>query len=129
VIRETGHRKKNPIASPDRLVGSQWTSVEVYNGHRHHMIMDVRGSAKKGTMEVRMQNCCGDQQDFFIPVTELKDKMIWRMGWKTMQDIHRANGGPLLDARLCFRCNGNRILSCLDCDGLGKIPSYEPLHD
>lgn len=79
-------------------------------------------------MQVRMRNCCGEQEDFWISVEELKNKMIWRMGWETLEDIERANGGPLMDIRLCFRCKGGRILPCVECGGEGKIPSYEPLH-
>jgi tryptophan-rich hypothetical protein len=128
VIRETGHRKTNPV-TPDRLPGSLWTSVEVYNGHRHHTIMEVMGSRRKGNMQVRMRNCCGEQQDFWISANELRNKIVWRMGWQTLEQIIKANGGPLLDGRLCFLCKGDRILDCLDCGGLGMIPSYEPLYD
>lgn len=127
IVRASGQSKYNKI---DRLVGSQWTSVEVYNGHRHHTVMEVTGSVRhKDNMAVRMQNCCGPQQDFWISVQELRDKMVWRRGWLTLQDIERAQGGALRDARLCFRCKGGRILPCIECDGVGEIPSYEPLYD
>ncbi len=127
-IRATGNRLKNFIHL-NRLVGSQWTSVEVYNGHRHHEVVELKGSPKKkNMMQVRMRNCCGEQEDFWISVEELKNKMIWRMGWETLEDIEKANGGPLMDVRLCFRCKGGRILPCVDCGGEGTIPSYEPLH-
>jgi len=88
VIRATGHnRKRNPIKA-DRLVGSQWTSVEVYNGHRHHTVMEVRGSRKnRESWRLRLRNCCGEQNDFWIPVDELRDKMVWRMGWLTLEQI------------------------------------------
>jgi len=129
VTRATGSRKQNPVRV-DRLLHSRWTSVEIYHGHRHHTILEVQGSVKKKkNVQVRMRNCCGEPNDFWIPLDELKDKLIWRMGWLTLEDIVRANGGPLLDARLCFRCKGGRILPCVDCDGQGEIPSYEPLYD
>jgi len=128
-IRATGSRKRNAIVV-DRLVGSLWTSVEVYNGHRHHTIMDVRGSPKrKLEMQVRMRNCCGEREDFWIPVRELQDKMVWRMGWQTLDEILQASEGPLRDARECFRCKGKKILDCIDCLGEGIIPSYEPLYN
>jgi tryptophan-rich hypothetical protein len=129
VIRETGHRKTNPVANADRLPKSLWTSVEIYNGHRHHTIMEVMGSRRKENMQVRMRNCCGEQQDFWISANELRNKEVWRMGWITFNDIIRAQGGPLLDARICFLCKGNRILTCIDCGGVGEIPAYEPLYD
>lgn len=128
-VRATGSRKNNQV-DLDRLISSQWTSVEVYYGHRHHAIMELRGSPKqKNDCQIRMRNCCGDQNDFWITVKELRNKMVWRKGWQTLEDIHRANGGPLLDARMCFRCKGERILPCVDCNGVGEIPAYEPLHD
>jgi len=131
VIRATGQRKRNSINLQDlnRLIGSQWTSVEIYNGHRHHTVKEIQGSKKQKTLKVRMQNCCGDQQDFWIPIDELRDKTVWRMGWLTLQDIRDADGGPLRDVRVCFRCKGERILLCVDCDGKGNIPNYEPLYD
>jgi tryptophan-rich hypothetical protein len=129
VIRETGHRKTNSVANAERLPKSLWTSVEIYNGHRHHTIMEVMGSRRKENMQVRMRNCCGAQQDFWISANELRNKEVWRMGWITFNDIIRAQGGPLLDARVCFLCKGNRILECVDCGGVGTIPSYEPLYD
>lgn len=128
VVRETGHRKTNPV-TPDRLPGSLWTSVEVYNGHRHHTLIEVMGSKRKNNMQVKMRNICGEQQDFWISANELRNKIVWRMGWITMEQIHKAQGGPLLDTRLCFRCKGNKILECVDCGGVGTIPSYEPLYD
>lgn len=130
VVRATGPRRHNSYQI-DRLVQSQWTSVETYNGHRHHTIVETRGSRRRGTMEVRMRNCCGEQQDFWIPEAELREKRIWRMGWRTLDDILRAkdrNGGALIDAKVCFRCKGDRILPCVECDGQGEIPSYEPLY-
>jgi len=128
VIRSTGQRKTNPI-QPDRLVGSLWTSVEVYQGHRHHTVMESRGSRRKENLEVRMRNCCGEQQDFWISANQIRNKMVWRMGWQTLQAILKADGGPLRDARVCFLCKGKMVVECVDCDGKGTIPNYEPLHD
>jgi tryptophan-rich hypothetical protein len=131
VVRATGHRKRNSF-NVDKLVHSQWSSVEVYNGHRHHTVVETRGSKRKGNLEIRMRNCCGPQEDFWIPEEELRDKRVWRMGWLTLDDILKAgerNGGVLIDARICFRCKGERILLCVDCDGKGQIPNYEPLHE
>lgn len=128
VVRATGNTRRNRILV-DKLVKSQWTSVEVYNGHRHHTIMEIRGSKKNNNLQVRMRNCCGEQQDFWISVDELRDKTMWRMGWLTLEQILQANGGALIDARLCFRCKGDRILPCVDCDGLGQIRNFEPLYD
>lgn len=131
VVRATGQRKRNSFIV-DRLVHSQWSSVEVYNGHRHHTVVETRGSKRKGTLEIRMRNCCGPQDDFWIAEEELRDKQIWRMGWLTLEEILRAkerNGGALIDAKRCFRCKGQRIIHCVDCDGKGEIPSYEPIHN
>jgi len=90
VVRATGQRKKNRVPVQQKLIGSQWTSVEVYNGHRHHTVMEVQGSKKKDNLQVRMRNCCGDQKDFWISVAELKDKMVWRTGWQTLEQIRSA---------------------------------------
>jgi hypothetical protein len=76
-----------------------------------------------------MLNCCGDPHSFWISLRELKDKSMWRQGWQTLEQILKANGGPLIDARVCFRCKGNCVLSCVDCQGLGSIANYEPLYD
>jgi tryptophan-rich hypothetical protein len=129
VIRATGMSRANKVDA-NRLVGSLWTSVEVMYGHRHHQVIEVQGSPKnKNQMRVRMLNCCGTPQEFWLPLIELKNKSIWRMGWQTMEDIQQADGGPLLDAKVCFRCKGDRILPCIECAGQGSIPSYEPLHN
>lgn len=128
VVRASGQPRRNRIVA-DRLVKSQWTSVEVYHGHRHHTVEEVRGSLRKQNLQVRMRNCCGEPQDFWIDAEELHNKRIWRMGWQTLEQILQADGGPLVDACRCFRCKGGRILRCIDCDGVGEIPSYEPLHD
>lgn len=128
VVRASGLQKRNQL--PRKLEGSQWTSVEVYRGHRHHTIMEVRGSPRcMDTYQVRMRNCCGPTSDFWIPVHEIREKRVWRMGWLTLQDIRKADGGPIIDARLCFRCKGGKVLACVECDGKGEIPSYEPMYD
>ena len=127
-VRATGNNKKNSIVA-ERLVGSQWTSVEIQYGHRHHALLETRGSAKKKNWEARMRNCCGEQNDYWISVDELRSKLIWRKGWQTLEQIRQADGGALIDARVCFRCKGGRILPCADCDGVGEIPSYEPLYN
>jgi tryptophan-rich hypothetical protein len=129
VVRASGMRKRNQI--PRKLEGSQWTSVEVCRGHRHHTVIEVRGSprSRDDSHQVRMRNCCGPSNDFWIRVSEIREKRMWRMGWLTLEDIQKADGGPIADARLCFRCKGSKILPCVECDGKGEIPSYEPLYE
>ncbi len=135
VIRQTGPRKTNRIQL-DRLLNSRWTSVEIRHGHRQYRVVEIKGSIKhmkkqKEPLQLRMVNCCGDNRvtDFWIPMAELQNKLMWRMGWTTLQDIQRADGGALLDVRFCFRCKGHRVVSCIDCDAKGKIESLEPLYD
>jgi hypothetical protein len=89
----------------------------------------VRGSKKKENLEVRMGNCCGEPISFWVFADELKNKDVWRKGWVTLDEIIQANGGALLDVAVCFRCKGERILKCIDCDGKGQIESHEPLYD
>jgi hypothetical protein len=129
VVRASGMRKRNQL--PRKLEGSLWTSVEVYRGHRHHTVVEVRGSPRScgDSHQVRMRNCCGTTSDSWIPVDEIREKRVWRMGWLTLEDIRKAVGGPIVDARLCFRCKGGKILPCIECDGKGEIPSYEPLYE
>lgn len=130
VVRASGLQKRNQL--PRKLEGSQWTSVEVYRGHRHHTVMEVRGSPRNrndGSYQVRMRNCCGETSDFWIPVSEIREKRVWRMGWLTLHDIRKADGGPIVDARFCFRCKGGKILPCVECNGKGEIPSFEPIYD
>lgn len=133
VIRATGNfNTKNILPRPENLPQSQWTSVNIRMGHRHHSVIESRRpkGGKKNDTEVRMRNCCGEQQnDFWIPLMELRDKSVWRKGWVTLQDIRDADRGPLRDAKICFRCKGKRVLDCIDCDGKGSIPNYEPLYD
>jgi tryptophan-rich hypothetical protein len=132
VVRTTGHATHNTIPQPNpeqSLLGSRWTSVEVYRGHRHHEVRETRGSYRKRTLHVRMENCCGETNTFWISLDEIRDKSIWRKGWVTMADIVSANGGPLRDARACFHCHGHKIIKCLECDGQGQIPSHEPLYN
>ena len=113
----------------ERILETKWTSVEIREGHRQYRVTEVQGSKRNDNVQLRMSNCCGDPVDFWISLPELKNKAIWRMGWTTLKEIRQADGGALLDARLCFRCKGDRVLKCVDCDGEGKIASYEPLYD
>jgi tryptophan-rich hypothetical protein len=128
VIRQTGQRETNTIQA-SRLIGSKWTSVEIRNGHRQHTIVETRGSTRKETLECRIINICGNVKDSWISLNELKNKGLWRKGWTTLEEIQRADRGPLRDARFCFRCKGEQVLKCVDCDGKGNIPSYEPLYE
>jgi tryptophan-rich hypothetical protein len=131
VTRATGQRKRNMVHL-DRVVGSRWTSVEIRAGHRHYVCMETRGSRKKNNLELRMTNSCGPEEErvhLWILEDELRDKMCWRMGWVTMQEIEEANEGPLIDAKECFRCKGSCILSCPECFGRGKLGYYQALHD
>jgi len=128
VIRATGTRKTNRVQA-SKATGTRWTSVETRMGHRQYRVIEVKGSKKKDNLELRMGNVCGDPVDFWIPVEELMNKMIWRMGWTTLEEILLAEGGPLLDVRLCHLCKGEKIRQCSHCSGEGMIPSYEPLHE
>lgn len=128
VVRKTGTTKRN-IVDPNKVVGSQWSSVAIREGHRHYRVVEMKGSAKKKTAELRMGNCCGDPITFWIPLEELRNKNVWRKGWVTLEDIHLADRGDLPDIATCFLCKGERVLQCLDCGGAGMIESYEPLHD
>jgi len=131
MTRATGQRRRNTV-NPTRIAGSRWTSVEIRAGHRHYVCMESRGSRKKNNLELRMTNSCGpeeDRVDLWIPEEELRDKMSWRMGWVTMQEIEDANEGPLIDAKVCFRCKGSRILSCQECFGRGKLGYFQAIHN
>ena len=128
VIRATGTRKTNPV-QPAKVTGTRWTSVEKRMGHRQYRVIEIKGSKKKNNLEIRMGNVCGDPVDFWIPVEELMNKMVWRMGWTTLEEILQADGGPLLDVRLCHLCKGDKIRQCSHCSGEGTIPNYEPLHE
>jgi len=118
-VRASGLTKSNRVEL-DRVVGSQWSSVQVRMGHRHYRVGDVKGSKKRNNVELRMHNCCGDQDKiFWIPLTELKDKNKWRKGWVSRRLIEEAEGGELLDQAACFRCKGTCVIECLDCNGTG----------
>ncbi len=131
MIRATGHRKRNALV-PDRAVGSRWTSVEIRSGHRHYVVSEVRGSRKKKNLQLRMSNSCGPEEKrvhLWITEGEIRDKNEWRMGWVTLEEIRMADKGPLIDAKTCFRCKGERILNCIECDGKGKTGYHQVLYE
>lgn len=126
-VPQTGNNKKNIL--PPKLEKSKWTSVEIRNGHRQHTVVETRGSRKRNNLECRIINICGNVKDTWIPADELKDKELWRKGWTTLDEIQRADRGALKDAKRCFRCKGRKVINCIECDGKGTIPNYEPLHN
>lgn len=131
VTRATGPRKRNTV-NPDRIVGSRWTAVEIREGWRHYICAETKGSRKKNNFEVRMTNSCGPEEkrvNLWIPEKEIRDKNIWRSGWLTLDEIRQADFGPLIDAKICFRCKGGKILPCVECEGKGKIGFNQPLYD
>jgi hypothetical protein len=78
-----------------------------------------------------MSNTCGPEErrvHLWIPEDEIRDKRAWRMGWVTLEEIRMANRGPLIDSKLCFRCKGERVLSCIECDGKGKTGYHQQLY-
>jgi len=78
-----------------------------------------------------MSNSCGPEEDrvnLWIYEEEVRDKQAWRMGWVTLEEIRMAEKGPLIDAKVCFRCKGDRVLKCTDCDGKGKTGYHQQLY-
>lgn len=131
VTRATGQRKRNQM-NINRINGSRWTSVEIRSGHRHYVCSEARGSRKKKNLELRMTNSCGPEEkrvNLWITENEIRNKMEWRMGWVTLEEIRMADKGPLIDAKTCFRCKGEQILKCIECDGMGKKGYYQELHN
>ena len=131
LVRATGQRKRNTV-NIDRIVGSRWTSVEIRCGHRHYVCDEIKGSRKKKNLSIRMTNSCGPEEErvnLWIEEEELKNKFIWRAGWITLEEIINADKGPLLDEKVCFRCKGDRIIKCAECDGKGKLGFNQVLYD
>jgi len=131
ITRATGHRKRNSFDA-DRVVGSHWTSVEIREGHRHYVCTESKGSRKKKNFQVRMSNSCGPEETkvhLWITEDEIRDKASWRMGWVTLEEIRMADSGPLIDAKICFRCKGERVLKCIECDGKGKLGYHQRIYD
>mmetsp|Transcript_15800 Transcript_15800/g.23747 ORF Transcript_15800/g.23747 Transcript_15800/m.23747 type:complete len:273 (+) Transcript_15800:137-955(+) len=131
VIRATGHRKRNALVV-NRAVGSRWTSVDIRCGHRHYVVSEVKGSRKKKNLELRMSNSCGPEEKrvhLWISEDEIRDKGEWRMGWVTLEEILQADKGPLIDAKVCFRCKGECVIKCVECDGMGKTGYHQVLYD
>lgn len=129
VVRASGNRKRNSLV-PSKAIKSKWTSVEIRFGHRHYLCDEIRGSRKKKNLELRMTNTCGeDRTHIWVTEGEIRDKSAWRMGWVTLNDIRVADKGPLIDAKVCFRCKGEKIIKCMECDGKGKLGYHQPLHD
>ena len=116
----------------DRIVGSRWTSVEIMEGHRHYVCSETRGSKKKNNLELRMSNSCGPEEKrvhLWIKSEELRSKDIWRQGWVTLDDIRKANRGALIDAKICFRCKGAKVVTCEECNGVGKVGLNPVIYD
>ncbi len=131
VIRATGHRKRNAL-NINRVNGSRWTAVVIRSGHRHYVVSEIRGSRKKKNLELRMSNSCGPEEKrvhLWVSEDEIRNKDCWRMGWVTLEEILMADKGPLIDAKVCFRCKGERILKCFECDGTGMKGHHQILHD
>jgi tryptophan-rich hypothetical protein len=124
IIRATGKRKRNTLPNPKRIIGSLWTSVEIREGHRHYRCTEVRGSRKNKNFQLRMSNSCGPEEKrvhLWMNEQVVRDKSEWRMGWVTLEEILEADKGPLIDAKTCFRCKGERIIECSECMGKGKL--------
>lgn len=130
----TGHKKKNSV-NMNRIVGSRWTSVETRCGHRQYTVSETRGSKKNKNLEIRMSNCCGPEEKrvhLWIQLEELRSKDMWRAGWTTFKEIKKSrvlNNGVLIDMAECFRCKGERIITCVECSGAGKVENHHIVYD
>lgn len=134
VVAATGHKKRNTV-DMNRVISSRWTSVETRCGHRQYIVSEMRGSKKKKNLEFRMSNCCGPEEErvhIWISFDELRSKDMWRAGWTTFEEIKKSrvlNNGVLIDMAVCFRCKGQRIVTCMECNGIGKIENHHVVFD
>jgi hypothetical protein len=94
-------------------------------------ILQVTYNRFNQNFEVRMSNSCGPEENrvhLWTLENEIRDKRAWRMGWVTLEEIRMADKGPLIDAKVCFRCKGERVLNCIECDGKGKTGYHQQLY-
>ena len=69
--------KKNNRLS--HLQKSKWTSLERLNGWRHYEVLNV--FKKSGTVE--LFSACEADNHIFLNKEVLKDKKLWKRGWKS----------------------------------------------
>ena len=71
------HDKKHNRIS--HLKKSKWTSIKKLNGWKHYEVLNV--NKKRGTVELFPP--CEAKTHIFINKEVLKDKKLWKRGWKS----------------------------------------------
>jgi len=61
------------------LQKSKWTSLERLNGWRHYEVLNV--FKKSGIVE--LFSACEAENHIFLHKEVLKDKKLWKRGWKS----------------------------------------------
>ena len=61
------------------LPKSKWTSLERLNGWRHYEVLNV--FKKSGTVE--LFSACEADNHIFLNKEVLRDKKLWKRGWKS----------------------------------------------
>ena len=69
-------KKQNRLS---HLQKSKWTSLERLNGWRHYEVLNV--FKKSGTVE--LFSACEAENHIFLNKEVLKDKKLWKRGWKS----------------------------------------------
>ena len=69
-------KKHNRISHIQR---SKWISLEKLNGWRHYEVLNV--DKKRGIVE--LFSACEADNHIFINKEVLKDKKLWKRGWKS----------------------------------------------
>lgn len=67
------------------LVGSKWTSQQETWGWRHFQVVNRKNEGQWVFAE--MVAACDPTVRFWLNAGQLKDRYLWRSGWRTMQEM------------------------------------------
>ena len=76
-----------------RLEKSKWTSLKKINGWSHYEVINV----DKKNNKIELFAVCDKEKRVTITKEQLKNKLIWRRGWKPRSSKSNLSKGSLLE--------------------------------
>ena len=75
------------------LLKSKWTSLKKINGWSHYEVLNI----DKKNDKIELFAVCEKEKRLIVSKKDLKDKQIWKRGWKAKPDKNNLIEGSLLD--------------------------------
>ena len=75
------------------LEKSKWTSVKKINGWSHYEVLNI----DKKNDKIELFAVCEKEKRVIVSKKDLKDKQIWKRGWKPKSGKNNLIEGSLLD--------------------------------